>query len=262
MGSFEGYATPIFVICRDKVSQLRQLVEWLESSGYSNITLVDNDSSYAPLLEFYETTPHRVVRHSDNRGPHKAVWGSDLVPQLAASKYYVVTDSDVIPEPECPADALHYFHFALSRYPDYIKAGFSLRVDNIPDHYLLANEVRIWEKRFWSRKLEAGLYHAVIDTTFALYRPDSQFEYSPSIRTGRPYWARHDPWYSDSDHPTPEEQYYRDHAKDGVAHWDLDGQVKWANPPGMSVRERLVWPLHSALKVRRNHAAKWNPGRP
>ncbi len=259
MSIFEGFSTPIFVICRDKVSQLTQLLEWLETSGYSNIILVDNNSTYDPLLEFLEKTEHSVVRHPENMGPHRAIWRSGLIPQHAASKYYAVTDSDVIPEPDCPADALHFFHYALERYPDYLKAGFSLRIDNLPEHYAMADEVRLWERPFWMRRLEKGMYHAVIDTTFALYRPDSEFEYSPSIRTDRPYWARHDPWYSSSDDPTLEEQYYREHAVDGVAHWDLDGQVKWARPPGMTKRERLSWPLHSAFKVRRNRTVTWVP---
>lgn len=257
MQKTDAFATPIFVICRDKLNQLQRLLSWLESNGYSRVYLVDNASTYPPLLDFLESTSLPVVRHAENRGPHRAIWGSGVIEKYAHGEFYAVTDSDVLPDPGCPSDAMSYFRYCLDRYPDYIKAGFALRIDDLPTHYLLADEVKAWERAFWARRLEAGLYHAVIDTTFALYRPGSSFEYAPSIRTGRPYWARHLPWYSDTLNPTSEEVYYREHAAQGVAHWDLDGQNNWALPPGMSIRERAMWPLHSRLRVRRNNTASW-----
>lgn len=257
MTRFDGLSTPIFIVCRDKLEQLRLLLAWLEGNGYTRIILVDNNSSFPPLLEYLERSPHAVVRLKENLGPHVAVWGSGVLETYASSEHYVVTDSDVLPDPECPPDAVDFFHHVLKRYPDYCKSGFALRVDDLPQQYALAQEVKSWEEPFWRRKLENGLYHAVIDTTFALYRPNSGFAYGPSIRTGRPYWAKHQPWYSHSDNPTEEEAYYRTHARPGVAHWDLDGQVKYALPPKMTLRERVSWPLHSALKVRRDKSAKW-----
>ena len=52
---------PIFINCRDRITCLSVLVDWLEKAGHENIYLLDNDSSYPPLLEYYEQTPHTVV---------------------------------------------------------------------------------------------------------------------------------------------------------------------------------------------------------
>ena len=57
---------PIFINCRDRVTPLRDLVAWLERAGHQRIILVDNDSTYEPLLEFYEQSPHEVVRLGQN----------------------------------------------------------------------------------------------------------------------------------------------------------------------------------------------------
>jgi len=243
---------PIFVICRDKLTPLLELLAWLEDAGYRRVYLVDNASTYPPLVEFLAQTHHEVIRREDNVGPYESVWGAGLVTDLAASEYYVVTDSDIVPDPECPPDAVDYFHCLLQRYPGYAKAGFSLRIDNLPEHYALKPEVMSWEGQWWWRPLERGVFHAPIDTTFALYRPASAFTLAPSIRAGQPYWARHLPWYEVSDRPTAEQLYYRSHALPGIAHWDQQGQHRSAPAARMPLRERLLWPLHARFKVSRD----------
>ena len=59
---------PVFIVCRDRFTCLVGLLDWLESVGQADeIYLLDNDSSYAPLLEFYEQTRHTVIRTGGNR---------------------------------------------------------------------------------------------------------------------------------------------------------------------------------------------------
>lgn len=255
MAVFRGTSTPIFIITRDKLEQLMLLLGWLEESGYSRIIIVDNDSSYPPLLDYLEHSDHTIVRHDENLGPHAAVWGSGVLENHAVNGHYVVTYSDVLPDPACPPDALDYFHYLLERYPDYAKVGFALRIDDLPDCYALKEVAIGWERQFWWWKLEPDVYHAAIDTTFALYRPNSGFTLRPAIRTGRPYLAKHLPWYSNSKNPTAEEVYYRVHANQEIAHWDLKGELP--EPPSAPLRMRLSWPLHARLKVRRNTATLW-----
>jgi hypothetical protein len=238
---------PIFVVCRDRVTPLRGLVAWLEKNDYRRLILVDNASTYPPLVEYLGQTPHEVVRFSDNLGPHRSVWNTGILGRYAKGEHYIVTDSDVLPDEACPGDAVDLFLWALSRYPRYLKAGFGLRVDDLPAHNALAGEVRRWESQYRFRPLSRQLYDAPIDTTFALYRPDSGFQLAPALRTGPPYLARHIPWYMDTDHRTAEEQYYRDHCDVAIANWDIQGHAD-VPTPRMSLKERVWWRIRLARK--------------
>ena len=249
---FNYLEVPIFVICRDKVTPLVQLVDWLEGHGYEQIILVDNASTYPGLLEYFDRSPHEVIRLGDNLGPHKSIWKTGVRERYAAGSHYVVTDSDVVPDRRCPGDAVAYFHWALRRFPAFVKAGFGLLIDDLPDHYALAESVRGWEQRYWTQRFARRLYNASLDTTFALYRPDSEFAFGPSIRTGRPYVARHQPWYIDSENRSEEERYYREHCDPTVAHWDLSGHV--AKRVERSLKEKLRWRAHVLLRMPRDRA--------
>ncbi|HEV7467765.1 MAG TPA: glycosyltransferase family 2 protein [Candidatus Dormibacteraeota bacterium] len=219
---------PIFINCRDRVTPLRALVGWLERAGCTRIHLVDNESTYPPLLDYYASTPHHVIRLGRNQG-HRAVWESGAVDEHAPGEYYVATDPDIVPVEECPPDALEHFRALLDRHPDRAKVGFGLRTDDLPRHYRFSDQVRRWEGQFWSSEVEPGVYDAPIDTTFALHRPGTAFtepgllpSHARSLRTGPPYLARHTAWYVDSRHPDAEERYYRDHARSDVTHWNGD----------------------------------------
>jgi hypothetical protein len=104
-----------------------------------------------------------------------------------------------------------------------------------------------WESQFWQRRLHGQLYRAGIDTTFAMYRPGGWPGIWPSIRSGRPYLARHMPWYADSSMPTAEEEYYATNSMPGVTNWAADEPVNeyHQNPPKpMNVKDRIRWRLH------------------
>ena len=259
---FDQRNVPIFIVCRDKVSPLAELVGWLEVHRYERIVLVDNASTYPPLLDYFDRTPHEVVRLADNVGPHASIWKTGVRDNYAAGSHYVVTDCDVVPDPGCPGDAVDFFHWSLCRFPSFVKAGFGLRIDDLPEHYGLAKRVRQWEGRFWSQRFARNLYNASIDTTFALYRPDSKFAFGPSIRSGKPYLARHQPWYADSANPTEEDRYYRDHCDPQISHWDLDGHEPRVESP--SLEARLRWRAHVLWRMRRDPAVtrRHRPVRP
>ena len=209
---------PIFINCRDRLTPLRELVAWLEKAGQGLIYLVDNDSSYPPLLDYYETTPHHVVRLGQNLG-HKALWLTDELLEIRGTQRFILTDPDIVPIEECPLDALDMFSDVLDRYPDVSKAGFALKIDDLPDHYRFRSEVLRWEGQFWHETVEPGLFRAPIDTTFALYRESSEHALKRGLRTGFPYLARHLSWYVDSNNLPEEDRYYQEHARSDVIHW-------------------------------------------
>lgn len=218
---FNSAQTPILITCRDRVSELRQLVTWLELAGHERIILVDNDSTFPPLLVYYETTPHQVIRLGRNLG-HLAAWEGSVLDSIAWRGPYVVTDCDVVPDPRTPLDAVERFAELLLRYSDVDKVGFGLVIDDLPPTYHLRDDVLAWEAQFWEDEAEPGVFRAPIDTTFALYRPTAPKGTYRALRTGPPYVARHLPWYIDSAHLSDEETYYRQHMMPGVSNWNLD----------------------------------------
>ena len=253
-----GSNVPIFVVCRDKVTPLRQLINWLEVAGCSNIFLVDNASTYPPLLDWYESCGHAVVRLAENMGPFEAIWGGDLLQRYAKGLRYIVTDSDVVPDALCPLDAIDVFGWCLDRYPVYAKAGFGLRIDDLPADLPATPRVLAWERQFWARRIDHGLFHAKIDTTFALYRSGQMFTRHPAIRTGPPYVAAHTPWYVHPGRRTAEEQYYVDNCRWDLSNWDVGRFDIAANQ--LTIREQLLWRAHSRFRIARDETAGPFPG--
>jgi hypothetical protein len=212
---------PVIINVRDRLDPLRQLVEWLEAAGQQELYLLDNASTYPPLLQWLDQTRHRVVRSERNLG-HRGPWLSGMVPRLGHDRCFVVTDPDVVPDEDCPLDAIQHFRALFDEVPIVDKVGFGLRIDDLPDHNEHKAQIIAWERRFWEREVVPNAYGAAIDTTFALYRPGRGHWYLNSLRTGPPYVARHLSWYIDSANLTEEQQYYREHADPLTSNWDLE----------------------------------------
>jgi hypothetical protein len=219
---------PIFIPVRDRLEPLLQLLGWFESIGQNDIWLIDNASTYEPLVDYLAATTHHVVRLTDNLG-HRSPWLSGTVQRVAHERSFVVSDPDVVPDPACPHDVLDHLAEILARYPDIDKVGLGLRIDDLPEHYALRADVIDWEGKFWDPaiEIEPGIYAAGVDTTFALYRPlDRRHELMRAVRTGKPYVARHLPWYQDTANLSEEDAYYRAHADTTMSNWDRD-QLPW-----------------------------------
>ena len=52
--------------------------------------------------------------------------------------------------PNCPDDFIEKFILLLQKYPKALKAGFSICIDDLPDHYKLKEKVIEWESVFWN----------------------------------------------------------------------------------------------------------------
>jgi hypothetical protein len=210
---------PVVVICRDLVSDLMVLVAWLENTGHEKIILLDNASTYPPLLDYLRASSHDVVRLKENLG-QRSPWLSGLVDRLSPNIPFVVTDPDVVPDPEAPVDSFEHLQERLLRHGAFDKAGFGLHVDDLPALYPYRAEVIAWEAPFWKQEIEPGVYAAHLDTTLALHRPRTPYKVTEALRTGAPHMARHLPWYRDPFHPDEETAYYLDHRDESVGYWN------------------------------------------
>ena len=205
---------PIFINSRDRLRTLQTLLGWLETAGYRRIYILDNDSTYPPLLEYYRRLEEsgsevEVLRLGKNMG-HTALWDSGVLESLHVNTPYVYTDSDVIPTEECPRDILGDLLGILRRYPFLKKAGLALKTDDIT--YFDAEKTREDERDFYLHVLEKDLYFSTLDTTFALYRNYRHYNLYVAARTTGKRMARHLPWYYDYENLPEDERYYMDHA--------------------------------------------------
>lgn len=210
---------PVVIICRDIVSSLSSLVSWFENAGHENIILLDNNSTYPPLLEYLSKSSHEVIRLGTNMG-HKSPWSSGLVSRFDNKTPFVITDPDLLPDPEAPADSFEYFQEVLLRYVDFDKIGFGLHIDDLPTYYPFREQVINWESPFWANEIEPKVFKAHLDTTLALHRPKTLYKVTEALRTGFPYLAKHLPWYQNPYNPNEETAYYLEHRDDSIGYWN------------------------------------------
>ena len=163
--------TPIYIISRDRLDLgLRQLIEWLRRAEMTSITIIDNASTYQPLLDFYNSPAMdgiNLIRRDDNLG-HEVFWRLDY--HLHQPGRFIVTDSDVVPDKDCPLDLVRRMHEVADRFPGGAKVGPAIRIDNLPETFALRDHMRFCESDYWVRKYPEGdSWNAAIDTVFAIY---------------------------------------------------------------------------------------------
>jgi len=197
-----------------RLSTLKQLICSLERYGISNIHIIDNASSYQPLLDYYEEEcKYEVIYLNENMGPY-SIWKTDVYKRFWKT-FYIYTDSDVVIDEICPEKFISLLVSIFKKYPLCQKVGFGIRIDDLPDYFDNKEKVISHESQFWEKKVRSykncDIYYADIDTTFALYGPYCKGGCNRNkimIRTGFPYVIRHLPWYLDTRNLSAEEVYY------------------------------------------------------
>jgi glycosyltransferase involved in cell wall biosynthesis len=180
-----------------------------EYEGVGDIIIVDNDSTYEPLLDWYATNPCKIIREK-NLGV-AAPWLCQAVENLKAD-YYVVTDPDLGLE-STPNDTLLYLKDRLTTL-NLEKLGLGLDWQRVEDTSPYYKHLHGYEKNRWqTSKVQNDVYLDVqVDTTFALCRHPVYFIGGSS--TTFPYVARHYPWEMSKEEVLnhAEFKYYLDHA--------------------------------------------------
>ncbi|MFV7236090.1 glycosyltransferase [Flavobacterium sp. ZB4R12] len=218
---------PIIIINFNQLEYLKKLIDFLVKNDYENIVVIDNNSTYPPLLNYYEKINDlaNVIKMKTNQG-HRVFWKNKGLYQIYGKGYYVISDSDIEPNDNCPKDFLLHFKKILDKNKNVIKVGFSLRINDIPDSNKHKSKILNWEKQFWDKKDRNDNYISEIDTTFALYRPINQFNlkfFYKAIRTKSPYIAKHGGWYIDHENLTEEQDFYMKTAN-GSSSWKVDNK--------------------------------------
>jgi len=202
---------PVIINNRNFLTWPKAMVERIkEYDGVGEIIIVDNDSTYPPLLEWYATNPCRIERLNDNLGMG-APWASEIVKQLNGVPY-VLTDPDMGLE-DTPDDTLLYLFDKLNSLQlDKVGLGLDWQIVEKKSPYY--ERLNVYEKNRWSNSpVKDGVHTEVqIDTTFALYNVDHYFIGGGS--TTFPYVARHYPWEFSIEEARNNEEfmYYMDNA--------------------------------------------------
>lgn len=157
----------LYIVNRDWLTTTRDIVVAAER-WHATPIIVDCASTYPPLLDWYDSQPCRIVR-AKNHGP-AAPWYAGLASK--ESDDYAVTDAD-LDVAGLPDDTLDHLAAGLRQFPEAIRAGVSLRIDDLPDEAPLTADVIRWEKRWWVKPLDPYWYDAAVGCTLAVYRHDS-----------------------------------------------------------------------------------------
>lgn len=206
---------PVFINIFNRLTMTRTLADQVAALPNAVPILIDNASTWPPLLDWYDRCPYDVIRLAENVG-HHAPW-LRVIPNAVefqrqyGGTQYVVTDCD-LDIADCPSDVLERLSEPFSWMRGIVKSGLSLRLDDLPPWQ---GAVKQWESRWWRRPIQGGrFYDALIDTTFAMYdcrtpvRVATKVVRTAAVRSAPPYVARHMPWYLDGDDLDAENQHY------------------------------------------------------
>lgn len=209
---------PIFIINKDRLGPLKKLVDFLLKRGYEGITIIDNKSTYKPLLDWYKRAPvyvfNNYTEHTGNTSLNQLAY-THKIPIFADAikSNYILTDSDILPVEYIPNNFIEDMVDICNRYEKH-KVGLGLKIDDIPNHFYKKQHVLDIETPFWQHELHGEkmpLYEAPIDTTFAVYGKYTEAAHGDKndcFRTGGDYVARHAGWYYDFDNLPEDEKYY------------------------------------------------------
>ena len=226
---------PVFVNAFNQLTYVRDTLDWFARHGFGRVVVVDQVSTYPPLLAYYDSDAFRakarLIALAENVGPRRALedW-----PEFGRSLPYIFTDPDLA-LPDAPADDMVTRMFALSRKHRAQKVGLALnldRADAFADTVARYDggpliDIVAWEQRFWRERLEDGVYRANVDTTFRLYNPDVATHWRDrwralqgkawrprAIRVALPgFVAEHRPWFRDDGQTDEERAFYRQTAQ-------------------------------------------------
>jgi FkbM family methyltransferase len=213
---------PILIPVFNAFTYLRNMVSQLRGYGFEEIVVVDNASTYPPLLEYLsEAGPDiTVIRLEENKGPYD-FW-LDKKNFVSLPERFCVTDPDLQLNPSLPKDFVCELMLLTEEYR-VGKAGLAMELADRSlmrdDKFQIGAEsyhIWEWEAQFWKNQVGVTstgdeVYDAGVDTTFAVYNKKffEAANHLKAVRVAGRYTCRHLPWYRDRIVPAEEEAFYR-----------------------------------------------------
>ena len=186
----------VVIIGYNQYTYINKMVKQLEPHT-NDIIIIDNCSTYKPLLDYYDEYKYTLLKMNKNYG-HK-VYEEDFIVSMLGN-IYIITDPDLEFNKKLPKNFIESFVKISNDYKAG-RVGFSLLIDTDdirPGLSYASVPLKQWEGRFWMNKIKhptLDLYNAPIDTTFCLLNTIHN-RFGLSIRVGGDYICKHLPWHN------------------------------------------------------------------
>ena len=195
---------------RNRLTSTKNMVEHLlRLNPNEQIIILDNGSTYPPLLEWYKTIKCQI-NYIENHG-HLAFWSIGL--DKTIGDYFVYTDSDIELNNYFPTNWKEIMLEKLQKH-NVNKVALALDLKGIPNFYRYKNQVLRNEERWWVNEIEDNVFEADTDTTFFLMKNIFDNCYKSIRLAHNNMICKHLPWYDDLSNLSEEEKYYLEHLGD------------------------------------------------
>ena len=222
---------PIYLTNMNRLTTTKNMVEKLfELNSKANITIIDNSSTYSPLLDWYEKVQNdiNIIKHKTNLGPwtffRSGYW------KKCKENFYCYSDADLELNPNMPYNWQEIMFEYHKKYE--AKASLVLRLDDIPRNHLY-DKINKHQSNSWNKTDEKNIYTGITDMTFSFDAKNCGYRYK-SVRLGGNFACRHIPWYLDPNNISEEEKYYLSHIDSKKFHLAL-----WSRLNQEKIKEKI-----------------------
>lgn len=186
---------PFFIIAYNQYTYVRDMVNQIVRLGGRNINVIDNASTFVPLLDYYDNEyKYNLIRMEKNYG-HLVFEEKEVEAQMGS--VYFITDPDLLFNRNLPYNYTQVL-YDISVEKEARKVGFAINIqgEQMRDEFKGGTE---WERQFWNNPEKSDLYPALemynapIDTTFTLVNRnfDGRWRW---IRVAGDFTCEHRPW--------------------------------------------------------------------
>ena len=212
---------PVYIPTFNNPTYTNNFINQLERLNLSMITVVDNASTYPPMVKLLHeiSSKYELIRLNENRGPHLLIRDLNYYEKLP--NYFILSDPDIEISRNIPEDFVKTL-IDVSEEFKIGKVGLALAIPNeeelLEKFIYLDGEKRSlieWEEQFWENEVGKtshgdSIFLTTLDTTFALYNKkyfNLEDRYK-SLRIGGRYTSKHLGSYAKTIVPQEENEYY------------------------------------------------------
>jgi hypothetical protein len=212
---------PVYIPTFNNPTYTNNFINQLERLNLSMITVVDNASTYPPMVKLLHeiSSKYELIRLNENRGPHLLIRDLNYYEKLP--NYFILSDPDIEISRNIPEDFVKTL-IEVSEEFKIGKVGLALAIPNeeelLEKFIYMDGEKRSlieWEEQFWENEVGKtshgdSIFLTTLDTTFALYNKkyfNLEDRYK-SLRIGGRYTSKHLGSYAKTIVPQEENEYY------------------------------------------------------
>ena len=193
----ENLGIPVYLIVYELLYFVKKSVEQLKKFT-KNIHIIDNNSKYPKLLEYYDKEYEFFIDRMDNNYGHR-VWYEKIYGNFP--RIFAISDPDLEFNEKLPINFLEIMKELSNEYKK-AKVGWALDISDAElfykwNSYNTYQSIQEIEKRYWIRKVhnpKYELYNANVDTTFCIVNKGYLHEFD-AIRIAGDFTCKHIPWY-------------------------------------------------------------------